>query len=83
LKPRAQARSGTEGTFASSINTDGAIAGYYLDASDVDHGFVRAASGAITGFASGTYAQGINSEGDVTGYAYGASQVSHGFLLTP
>jgi hypothetical protein len=72
-----------EGTIPVSINTGGAIAGYYYDASDVYHGFVRPASGTITDFAPDTQANSINSEGDVTGYGYDASGVYYGFLLTP
>jgi hypothetical protein len=31
---------GTQGTYAIGINTAGVITGYYVDAADVDHGFV-------------------------------------------
>ena len=49
-----------EGTFGGGINTAGAIAGEYLDANNVFHGFVRAANGTITTFnvkkaGTGTY----------------------------
>jgi hypothetical protein len=37
-------------TFPVSINPAGTITGSYLDANFIDHGFVRAASGAITTF---------------------------------
>jgi hypothetical protein len=39
-----------QGTFAFSINQPGTIAGYYLDKSNVYHGFVRTQRGHITTF---------------------------------
>jgi hypothetical protein len=39
-----------QGTVGISINTAGAIAGMYVDASNVYHGFVRAANGTIADF---------------------------------
>ena len=39
-----------QGTVATSINTAGTIAGFYIDGSNVNHGFVRATNGTITGF---------------------------------
>jgi hypothetical protein len=39
-----------EGTFGVSINPSGAIAGAYLDANDVYHGFARTREGAFTTF---------------------------------
>jgi hypothetical protein len=38
----------SEGTVPICINRSGAIAGWYRDASFLDHGFLRAPSGAIT-----------------------------------
>jgi hypothetical protein len=58
----------------------------------VHHGFVRAASGAITTFNApgagtadyqGTLGDGINNAGTITGQYIDASGVSHGFLRTP
>jgi len=46
----ARGRAYQQGTVASGINTAGVIAGYYYDALDVAHGFVRTAAGAITTF---------------------------------
>jgi hypothetical protein len=40
----------SQGTIAFNINTTGDITGTYIDASDVYHGFVRAANGKITTF---------------------------------
>ena len=39
-----------QGTTAVSISTSGAIAGWYIDANDVAHGFLRARGGTITTF---------------------------------
>src|SRR5438093_884705 len=39
-----------QGTFAGNINPSAAIAGRYVDASGVAHGFVRAPEGTITTF---------------------------------
>ena len=82
-----------EGTFPESINPEGAVAGYYLDAGGVFHGFVRAPHGAITTFdAPGACSSGpscsmrapspvsINPEGAIAGYYLDASDVSHGFV---
>jgi hypothetical protein len=55
----------------------------------VYHGFVRAASGTITGFdapgatGSGTFAWSINKAGAIAGYYVDKNSVSHGFLRTP
>ena len=58
-----------QGTFAIGINTGGKIAGYYVDAGNASHGFVRTAAGVITAFNvtgagaganQGTFAAGIN-----------------------
>jgi len=65
------------------------IAGYYGDSSAVYHGFVRAASGAITTFDApgagtvnqqGTVAYSINTAGAVAGYYYDANLAAHGLL---
>jgi hypothetical protein len=81
-----------QGTVGSGINTAGDIAGYYLDASTVSHGFVRAADGTISrfsvkkagnGFGQGTFGSGINTGGDIAGSYIDASNVYHGFLRKP
>jgi len=79
------------GTFAFSINSAGAIAGEYVDASSVSHGFLRARDGTFTTFEApgadttagsfnGTFAFSINSAGAIAGEYVDASSVSHGFL---
>jgi hypothetical protein len=80
-----------QGTFAYGINTQGLIAGFYLDAKYVYHGFIRSPLGILTSFEApgagdaagsyqGTYALGINSQGAITGFYRDANYVSHGFL---
>jgi len=84
-----------QGTLASGflgISPDGRIAGAYVDANNVNHGFLRAPDGTIitfdvpgvgTGAFQGTSPLGINAEGAITGYYIDASNVGHGFLRTP
>jgi hypothetical protein len=86
-----------QGTFALSINDDGVITGYYVDASDGYHGFVRYADGTITtlnapgagtgtssltGYQLGTKALSINDDGVITGYYLDANEVYHGFMVS-
>jgi len=80
-----------QGTVANSINDAGLISGYYLDAHNVFHGFVRAADaiittfdakGAATGFKMGTLASSINSAGVITGTFMTPDSVTHGFVRT-
>jgi len=78
------------GRWASGINTAGVIAGYYYDALDVAHGFVRDAAGAITTFDAvgrhgrepGTFAIGINTGGKC-GHYVDAGNASHGLCAQP
>ncbi|MGB7821562.1 MAG: hypothetical protein WBL22_05150, partial [Candidatus Sulfotelmatobacter sp.] len=69
-----------------------AIAGYYIDANNVNHGFLRTPDGTFTTFDAldagtgafqGTTSSSINSEGAITGYYIDASDVYHGFLRNP
>src|ERR1700757_2593581 len=78
-----------QGTFAIAIDPAGAIAGQYLDANNVDHGFLRARDGAITTFDvpgagtgpfQGTYPLSINPGAAMTGLYLDASNLDHGFL---
>src|ERR1035438_4240600 len=79
-------------TLPFGINALGAIVGYYLDAANVYHGFLRTpngaftkidAPGASTGPYEGTIAMGLNIEGAVTGYYFDSSVVSHGYVRAP
>jgi hypothetical protein len=72
---------GSMGTFARSINQSGAVAGFYIDANQVNHAFVRSAAGDFTTFeapaasdakGSGTMAASMNAGGAVAG-TYGAA----------
>ncbi len=80
------------GTFPSTINLFGVITGSYLDASSVNHGFVRSADGtyatfeapgAGTGAFQGTVPISNNLFGETTGYSIDATNVYHGFLGIP
>ena len=81
-----------QGTFAYSINQQGAIAGFYLDKSNVYHGFVRTQRGQITTFDvsgagtaafQGTLPYGSNPEGAIAGFYADSSFVYHGFVRAP
>jgi hypothetical protein len=68
------------------------IAGYYIDANNVYHGFVLDPDGSITTFEApfagtgagqGTYPMTNNREGAISGYYVDANNVYHGFLRNP
>lgn len=76
------------------LNDWGAITGFYLDASNVYHGFVRHPDGKVTTFDapganvtagsySGTFPVSINNRGEIAGYYLDSNGVNHGFLLLP
>src|SRR5260370_157620 len=79
-----------EGTFAVSINDGGVIAGVVSDASNAQHGFVRAADGTITEFDvpaaptnvthRGTSPTDINGSGVIAGMYATVDTVKHGFV---
>jgi probable HAF family extracellular repeat protein len=79
------------GTFPTSINIEGVVAGYYVDSTNVYHGFLRSPDGKFISLDapgadttaqsfSGTVANGINDLGEVTGYYIDVSGLLHGFL---
>jgi hypothetical protein len=81
-----------QGTFPSMISPAGLIAGWYVDRSNVYHGFLRARDGSITtidapgagtGEYQGTYAISMNPAGAISGLYVDASIVFHGFLRAP
>lgn len=81
-----------QGTFAIVISPAGVIEGFYIDANNVYHGFVRSPKGAITTFdvpgagtgsGQGTQPFSINPSGTITGYFTDASGLSHGFVRAP
>ena len=82
-----------QGTFGEGINPVGAINGYYTDANNVSHGFLRTPDGALTEFDApgagtganqGTFSgdKGINPKGEIEGWYIDGSNVYHGFLRT-
>jgi hypothetical protein len=81
-----------QGTKALAVGTADITAGYFTDASNVSHGFVRHSNGKMETFNApgagsgpngGTYAVAINAAGVVAGYFQDAGSVLHGYLLTP
>jgi hypothetical protein len=80
------------GTAGVGINAAGEVAGAYLDADAVYHGFLRAAGGAITTFdvpgagagpLGGTIAFSINAAGSIAGTFIDENYTGHGFVLSP
>jgi len=81
-----------QGTFPYGIDSLGTIIGPYVDADNVNHGFVRTRDGAFTTFdapgagtgpGQGTVALAINPAGAVTGMYFDANCLYHGFLRDP
>jgi hypothetical protein len=81
-----------QGTQPFAINPAGLITGFYLDAGDALHGFLRTRNGAITTFdapgagtgpGQGTTPFSINPAGAIAGRYVDASDVFHGFLRAP
>jgi uncharacterized membrane protein len=79
----------TYGIFAYGVNTSGRIAGFYTDANNVFHAFLRDTSGktsnidppgTVPGFLGGAEAFGINAGGAITGFYFSANFLSHGFI---
>jgi hypothetical protein len=83
---------GGQGTYAMSINLEGAITGSYFDENNVGHSFVRAPYGTFTSFDNpaagtsaylGTFAWNINSAWVIAGNYWDSNSVRHGFVRTP
>ncbi len=85
---------GAHSTYATSMNWDNQIVGYYVDASGKTHGFML--TGANKGgtqqvwqtidepnAASGTWVMGINNHHQICGYYVDAKGVQHGFVAGP
>jgi streptogramin lyase len=66
-----------------SINAKGEIAGAYVDANGLYHGFLRDKHGTLSTFdvpnALNTYPVSINAKGDITGW-YSDAAGTHGFI---
>lgn len=76
-----------QGTFALAINPAGKIVGYFTDASNLAHGFVRERDGSFVTFdapgaVNGTFPAAINPGGWITGYYFDANLLAHGFVRT-
>ena len=79
-----------QGTWPTSINDKGDVAGFYFDATGA-HGFVRSRNGMVTKFnnpnaANGTYValeQGLNDDGAVVGWYFDANFVAYGYVREP
>jgi hypothetical protein len=79
-----------QGTYMASqegLSAEGAVAGWYIDANGVSHGYVHAADGTITTFDApgagtganqGTFAYGVTPA--IPGVYYDASNILHGFV---
>jgi hypothetical protein len=84
--PGAGAAAG-QGTIAELINQAGWVTGYYFDAENVGHGFLRSPDGRFTTFdppaSYGTYPAGMNLELTIVGTYLDANAVEHGFERTP
>jgi hypothetical protein len=76
--------SGSTGTYPVGINNSLSITGYYKDASQHSHGFVRNLSGKVSSFdVTGsilTQPVGINDSGEITGIYEDTAGVERGFL---
>jgi hypothetical protein len=78
-----------QGTTPWSINGNGDIAGSFVDAAGVPHGFLRSKTGSFISFdapnasertGQGTIARSVNDQDDVAGYFYAATGVRRGFV---
>lgn len=75
-----------QGTFPQQNLNSGVIVGYYVDAKNVAHGFIRCADGNYTIIdvpyreVAGTQAFGINDEGTTVGWWFEANGKYHGYL---
>ncbi len=78
-----------EGTFPTSINANGDIAGIYITTGNVSHGFERKSTGAITPFDAsgagtsnnqGTFPISIDADGNIAGMYADSNNVYHGFV---
>jgi len=74
-------------TCANGINDLGQVAGGYLDASGVDHGFLKDGESYTTfdapGTGNSTGANQINNKGEIAGGYYDASGYNHGYVRSP
>jgi len=80
-----------QGTWGTSINTEGTVTGGYVTGDNVTHGYVRSPDGRITTFDvpgagtdgsqyQGTVPEAINDTGIITGEYIDSNDVQHGFV---
>jgi hypothetical protein len=92
--PQGSGTAAGQGTFAQQGLNSGTIVGYYIDADNVAHGFIRSVNGNYTTIdvpgAVGTQAFGINDKGTVVGWWFERNNVGscpstgicyHGYLF--
>ena len=84
-----------QGTFPESISDAGAITGRYIDANNVNHGFLRSPVGGklitfdaldasgTAGSGQGIFPESISKTGVITGRYIDSNNVNHSFLRTP
>lgn len=82
-----------QGTIAWGNDAQGEITGWYIDASNVFHGYLRAPNGRFTtidapGAGTGGYFQGtavytLDANGEMFGVYFDENYVLHGFVRTP
>ena len=83
------------GTFPTSLNDGGTITGRYIDANNVNHGFLRSTvgdnlitfdapgAGKTAGSGQGTFPDSINKAAAITGRYIDSHNVNHGLLRAP
>lgn len=93
--PGASSAAGSfNGTFPTSINKGGTIAGNYVDSNNLNRGFLRSpggefttfdapGAGSVAAFGYGTFPKTINSAGAIAGHYSDVRNVIHGFLRSP
>jgi hypothetical protein len=83
---------GTTVALESGLNEEGALTGWYFDANQAVHGYLRTPDGYIVAFDNqdggsgayqGTYPGSINPQGEITGGALDGNYVYHGFVRFP
>jgi hypothetical protein len=84
-----------QGTFPESISDVGAITGRYIDAHNVNHGFLRSSmgdklitfdapgAGKTAGSGQGSFPDSINKAAAITGHYIDSNNVNHGLLRSP
>ena len=79
-------------TLPVSLNPKGEVAGFYTDANNVNHGFLRAPDGKVTSFdapgagtgsGQGTVLWSNNPAGAITGDYVDANNLAHGYERIP